>query len=347
MDKIYIIHEYGAPTHFYALDCLLRSKGIHSVKYELNIYGQMKKAVKKLSFRSFLRMWHNIGFLLSLPFLKPSKVVLGLAPYHWCLVPLLPFLKRHKVFYFTSFICWDGSRQVHHAGPRIVGLWHDFLIHHVAHIFAVSQRSRSELIRNGLSSESGVTVVGHSYITRPEVSKCHRKDNRFIYVGDLKPIKGIEELLACFRARPDAHLTIIGKGPLEDYVKGVESSCPNIHYVGYISDQQVLFRHYMDHSFFILNSKRTANSEELFGMVLIEASACGLVPLSANHSGPKEIISNDVNGILFEEGKLSSAIDECMTWSEERYERIRTAAIENGRQYYVDKMASRWSSVLE
>lgn len=347
MDKVYVIHEYGAPTHFYALDCLLQSKGIPSVKYELNVFGQLKKAVKKLSFRSFLRMWRNIGFLLSLPFLKPSKIIIGLAPYHWSLVLLFPLLKRHQVFYFTSFICWDGSRQVHHAGPSIVALWRSFLMHQVAHVFAVSQRSRKELIRNGLSSESGVTVVGHSYITQPEVPKYHRKDNRFIYVGDLKPIKGIEELLACFLERPDLHLTIIGKGPLEEQVKKVEASCPNIHYVGYITDQQVLFRHYMDHSFFILNSKRTVNSEELFGMVLIEASACGLVPLAADHSGPREILSNGDNGILFEEGKLSSVIDQCMEWSEERYDRIRTAAIENGRRYYVDKMASRWSRVLK
>lgn len=347
MNKVYIVHEYGAPSHFYALDHLLASHGIPSFKYELNILGQAKGVVKTFSFPPFVRMLRNLGFLLSLPFLKPTKVVLGLAPYDRSLTMLRPFLKRHKVYYFTSYTCWDGSRQVHRSGPHTRSVWQAFLRNDAAHIFAVSEKTRTELIRNGLATDSNVTVVGHSYITRPEITPVHRKDNRFIMVGDLKAIKGIEELLACFAARPDAYLTLVGKGPLEGKVREAESAYPNIRYAGYISDQQVLFRLYMEHSFFVLNSKRIGGSEELFGMVLFEASACGLVPLAADHSGPCEIIRNGVNGIIFPEGGLASAVDGCMAWSEAKYDQFRAAALENGRKYYVDNMAVRWAKVLE
>ena len=347
MNKVYIVHEYGAPSHFYALDHLLASHGIPSAKYELNLLGKGKEAVKTRSFRPFLRMLRNLGFLLSLPFLKPAKLVLGLAPYDRSLVLLRPFLRRHQVYYFTSYTCWDGSRQVHRSGPRTVAAWRDFLRQEVAHIFAVSERTRTELIRNGLASESRVTVVGHSYVTRPEITPGHKKDNRFIMAGSLDSRKGIEELLACFAARPDAQLTILGKGPLKGMVKKAEDTCPNIHYAGYIANQDVLFETYRKHSFFVLNSKRSSEWEELFGMVLIEASACGLVPVAPDHTGPCEIIRDEENGILFEEGKLSSVVDDCLSWSEEQYEKVRAAALENGGRFYVDRIAGRWTKVLE
>ena len=346
-NKVYIVHEYGAPSHFYALDHLLATHGIPSDRYELNILGQAKEAVKTLFVRPFLRMWHNIGFILSLPLLKPSKVVLGLAPYDRTLVLLRPFLKRHQVYYFTSYTCWDGTRQVHRSGPRSVATWRDFLRLDVDHIFAVSDKARTELIRNALASPSRVTVVGHSYVARPMAPAAHKKDKLFITVGSLDSRKGIEELLSCFSTRPDAHLTILGKGPLEGLVKKAEAACPNIRYGGYVTDQDELFDMYRKHSFFILNSKRTPDWEELFGMVLIEASACGLVPLAPDHAGPREILRNGENGILFEEGNVSSTVDECLGWSEERYGRIRDAAIENGGRYSVENVANRWEKVLE
>lgn len=347
MYKVYIVHEYGAPSHFYALDHLLASHDIPSSKYELNLLGQAKEVVKTFSSRSFLRMLRNLGFILSLPFLKPAKVVLGLAPYDRSLTMLRPFLKRHQVYYFTSYTCWDGSRQVHRSGSHTRSVWQAFLRNDAAHIFAVSEKTRTELIRNGLATSSNVTVVGHSYITRPEITPVHRKDNRFIMVGGLQANKGIEELLACFAARPNAYLTVVGKGPLEKKVREAESAYPNIRYAGFISDQQVLFRLYMEHSFILLNSKRMDGWEELFGMVLIEASACGLVPLAADHSGPCEIIRNGVNGIIFPEGGLTSAVEGCMAWSDEEYDQFRAAALENGRKYYVENMAGRWAKVLE
>ena len=346
-NKVYIVHEYGAPSHFYALEYLLASQRIQSAYYELNIWGQVKKVVKTFSARCFLRLCRNLGFLFSLPFLKPAKVVLGLAPYDRRLVRLRPWLKRHQVFYFTSYTCWDGTRQVHRSGPRTVSAWRAFLQHGVDHVFAVSEKTRKELIRNGLASPSRVTVVGHSYVARPMAPDTCKRNNLFVTAGALDSRKGIEELLACFAARPDAHLTILGKGPLERLVKEYEAACPNIHYAGYVSDQNELFNVYRKHSFFVLNSKRTPDWEELFGMVLIEASACGLVPLAPHHVGPCEILQDGENGILFAEGNVSSAVDACMGWSEEQYGRLRASAIKNGERFFVDNMANRWVKVLE
>ena len=347
MTEVHIIHEYGAPSHFYGLDRLLAENGVSSDKHELNLWGQAKRVVKTGYPKVFGQLLGNLGFLLSLPFLQPSKVVLGIAPYNPVLRVLMPFLKRHRVYYFTSYTCWDGSRQVHRGGPRTRAAWRTFLKEHVSHVFAVSETSATELVRNGLAEKERVSVVGHSYRVRPEPAPFRRKDNRFITVANLEPHKGIGELIACFEARPEADLTIVGKGSLEKAVREAAARCPNIHYEGYIADQQVLFDYYRKASFFILNSRRRENWEELFGMALIEASACGAVPLASDHSGPREILRNPDSGVLFPEGNVAQAVDACLRWSDETYNRVRTEAIRNGSRYHVSAIAPRWARILE
>jgi len=41
--------------------------------------------------------------------------------------------------------------------------------------------------------------------------------------------------------------------------------------------------------------------EELFGISIIEGMACGCVPLTTDHSGPKEIITSGINGFISKE----------------------------------------------
>lgn len=105
--------------------------------------------------------------------------------------------------------------------------------------------------------------------------------------------------------------------------------------------------YYQKSAYFILNSKRTKEWEELFGQVLIESMSCGCVPIAVEHSGPKEIIKHNVNGFLFKEGELSLMLDivhdiDCMAYSQ-----IRNAALHRGHEFKSSNIAKYWKPIIE
>src|SRR5690606_28545331 len=83
----------------------------------------------------------------------------------------------------------------------------------------------------------------------------------------------------------------------------------NITYLGYISDKDTLAATFNTSDYILLNSYRTKYWEELFGMVLIEAMACGVVPVATNHTGPMEVITDKVDGFLIKEGNIKYFLD--------------------------------------
>src|SRR5690606_20689340 len=111
-----------------------------------------------------------------------------------------------------------------------------------------------------------------------------------------------------FAARPALKLTIVGSGSEEEVVKEYAQKFENITFFGKTKNRQELFETMQKHQYLVLNSKKTASWEELFGLTIIEAMSQGLIVLPSNHSGPKEIMDQNT-GYLFEEGNLASTID--------------------------------------
>lgn len=140
---------------------------------------------------------------------------------------------------------------------------------------------------------------------------------------------------------------MVGDGDDLAYVKDMASKCSNIQYVGYVKGIMNLMPFYQQSAFFILNSKRTQEWEELFGQVLIESMSCGCVPIAVNHSGPKEIITHNVNGFLFAEGDLSKTLDVIHTMNENDYMAVRNAACHRGHEFESSKISEHWKPVLE
>ena len=329
--KIFILHAFGAPEHYIALEALARREGLTLVYRQLN-------------FRDRIR---DPWFLLTLPFRRPCKIVLGVAPYDNRLPWLLLLLRHHAVYYHTSYVCWDGSKFRHKAkNERVIAAWRKFTGSFARHIFAVSEATRRELVANGWATEDRISTVGHSYTFKVE-PRPRVKDSSFVYAGRLVEFKGIRELLDIFSSRPEATLTIAGSGPLEGEVREYAAKNPNIIYKGYIRGFENMIPLYRQASFLVLNSKKTATWEELFGMTLFEGMACGCVPLASDHIGPREIITDGKDGILVPEGGISSAIDLAIAMTDTQYQPLRSAAISRGSSFHCSIVASRWSKVLE
>ena len=347
MKKVYVLHEYGSNSHYNGLQALCNQNGIELVFREFRFLHLIGSGIEHRNIQRILKQPVNFVFLLSLLFTKGRTIVLGMHPYDWKL-PILKFLLRtHRVYYHSSFTAWnpDEMEKYKHTSERKINRIIDFIRNNTIHIFAVTQKAKSSICSFTGVSDDKVSVVYHSY-TYPLKPAMTPPINHYIYVGRMDKQKGIEEICEYFSHHPSLILTLIGDGDDMAYIKRMSSMYTNIQYVGFVKGLSNLMPYYQKNAYFILNSKKTKEWEELFGQVLIEAMSCGCVPVSVNHSGPSEIITNGVDGFLFEEGLFAKKLDRVTDLNQEEYKSIRENTISKGQQFAASVISKRWESIL-
>lgn len=341
--NIYVLHEYGAPSHYNGLIELCKNEN-YNVKFFVFSGRAFSLLILHLKFNLLIA---NLCFLISLLWKRNEKIVLGIAPYNKSLPFLMWLLRKNKVYYHTSYTCWDGSYAAYPSkSKKLINKWLKFTKLYSSHIFAVSEKSKSELIKNGFANKDKISVVKHSYnIDIPSHQKT--KNNRFIYVGRLIPSKGIKELLDIFSNNTDMELIIVGTGELHELVAKYADKYPNIEFKGYINGLKNLIPLYQSASFVLMNSKRTDNWEELFGISLIEGMAAGCVPITTDHSGPMEIITISKNGFICKENLIFEGIQKAKMLTDTEYYNMQKSAIETGQSYHSKIIANRWRKILD
>lgn len=343
MKNLYVLHEYGAPSHYNALCALANKNNMKVVFVEFNIMYQILALKKSLS--GVFRLVHNLFFMLLLYFSPRRKIVFGIAPYNKHLSFLMKAYKKHEWFFHTSYTCWNGTR-FHHKPQNggHVELWKNF-IGKCAHVFAVSEKAKVELLLNGYSTDSSISIVNHSYVNQI-AERISKKDLSFISVGTLCAHKGTDQLLEIFSRHPEAKLTLVGKGEMEPLVRKYSTQYPNIRYLGFLKGMKYLEPEYKKHSFLLLNSHRTESWEELFGMAIIEGMACGCVPITTNHPGPREILTNQVDGLICEEGSIECGVLQAISMSEGSFATFQKNAVACGQKYYCENIAEKWKRIF-
>jgi len=138
--------------------------------------------------------------------------------------------------------------------------------------------------------------------------------SRILYVGKLIHYKGVDTLIKAFKIvtkSHNCHLTIVGDGEqrdeLMDLVKKLEI-CDQVTFTGWVPDE-LLPRYYRTSDLFVLPS--LSSRREAFGIVLLEAMACGVPVIASDIPGPNEVIKNGESGLLAPAGngkKLAHAI---------------------------------------
>jgi len=347
---IYVLHKTGAESHYIGLKTLLEQENGRVFFHEFSILSTSFKSLIKLKFRLLTKQIINAFFLFELLFSKDKKVVLGIAPYDYKLRNVLFFLRNHQVYYHTSWTCWDGTfyPKKKRVTPELKAFWRDFIENKTRHIFAVSQKTKDELLENYNLQDAMVSVVYHSINDNFFNSKASVQNPnerlKFVYAGRFRPEKGLDELLEFFALNPDKELTLAGSGELKNKIEEFSNKYSNIHYVGQINEPEKLAGLFGESHYLILNSQKSGKWEELFGMVLIEAMACGCIPIATNHTGPKEIIESGQNGFLVEEGKISDVLNNL---SSENYSvEIQKNAIETGKEFTKSNISKRWKTIL-
>lgn len=347
-NTIYVFHKNGAQSHYYALAHLCKKNNTKIAYREFSIFSKLYKGIIRGQFSLAKKQLINAGFIISLLFSSNKKIVIGIAPFDSKLKRLLWILKRHRIYYHTSWTCWDKSFHPKNKNntSKVFQIWKDFLEKKTTHIFTVSLKSKESLMNNYDINQQKISVVYHSLHPDYTTHFPHERIPRsFIYLGRLTPDKGIAELLEFFSVNPTSVLTIVGEGEEEGLVKEYARKLPNINFEGFVSDKKKLIDYIATHQYLVLNSKRTQNWEELFGLIIIEAMSQGTLPVAPSHSGPKEIIKPQF-GYLFDEGKIAPTLAKIInedTFSEEKSK----LAIAYSQEYTAENISNYWKAILD
>ena len=141
---------------------------------------------------------------------------------------------------------------------------------------------------------------------RNQLSENHPESPLLLYVGRLSPEKEIERIKPILEIIPDARLALVGDGPhrqaLESYFADT-----NTNFVGYLTGVD-LAAAFASADAFIFPSRT-----ETLGLVLLEAMAAGCPVVAARSGGIPDIVTDGVNGFLFDptdddEGAIAATI---------------------------------------
>lgn len=134
-------------------------------------------------------------------------------------------------------------------------------------------------------------------------------DFTFLYVGRFNEEKNIDLLLKYFKDfsyGKDVKLKLIGSGPEEEKIKEfiTENNLKNkIEILRWKRREELPF-YYSAADCFI-----TLSDSETFGIVILEAMACGLPIIGANATSIPELIQDKINGFLVDIEDESSVLD--------------------------------------
>ncbi len=128
----------------------------------------------------------------------------------------------------------------------------------------------------------------------PGAPKADGGPARFVFVGRLEHNKGIGYLCAAFAGLPQAHLTIVGSGPLGDELRA-KYALPNIEFAGRLDDAELFARYHASDGFIF------ASLYEGMPTVILEAMACGL-PVIATDIGAVTTMVDAGNGYVVAPG---------------------------------------------
>jgi glycosyltransferase involved in cell wall biosynthesis len=136
---------------------------------------------------------------------------------------------------------------------------------------------------------------------RNKLSQGHPDAPLLLYVGRVSAEKEIDKIKPVLESIPGARLAIVGNGPAREELETLFADT-NTNFVGYLHGQE-LGAAYACSDAFVFPS-----STETLGLVLLEAMAAGCPVVAARRGGIPDIVTDGVNGYMFEPDDPQGAI---------------------------------------
>lgn len=176
------------------------------------------------------------------------------------------------------------------------------------------------------------------------------KKNRISLISRLHEEKRIDHAIEAFaevvKKIPDATLHIYGDGKIKEKLQE-QIKRLNIQKSVYLEGHT----NKVDDVLQLSECTLLTSKYEGFALVVQESIANGIPVITYNIKyGPSDMIENDKNGYLVEDGNvkgLAKAIIKYLSKSDKEKMKFKSNAIEKSKQYSNQKFVKRWSEVLE
>jgi glycosyltransferase involved in cell wall biosynthesis len=157
-------------------------------------------------------------------------------------------------------------------------------------VMAPTQVVVDDLVANGFRNVKLWSRGVDADVFRPQPSvRLNSAPPIFLYVGRVAVEKNVEAFLAL--DLPGSKW-VVGTGPALD---GIRKRFPQVNYLGLL-DREELAKVYAAADVFVFPSKT-----DTFGLVLLEAMACGLPVAAYPVTGPRDVIGQSKAGVLHED----------------------------------------------
>jgi glycosyltransferase involved in cell wall biosynthesis len=240
---------------------------------------------------------------------RVDVICLGDLVYGGWLVFPLRYLFRYKVLVYVH-----GEEVTTQDGGGLFDSWRSNFLANAHAVIAVSSFTRDAMIRLMRTDPGKITLIPNGvnpdmFQPRPSqpdvVQRYGVADRRVILsVGRLVCRKGFDHLIAAMpailQACPQAHLLVVGDGPLRDTLAaliGKHGLERHVTLLGEVTDQALVELYALADIFALPNREMPDGDTEGFGLVFLEANACGKPVVAGRAGGVVDAVVDGVNGL--------------------------------------------------
>jgi glycosyltransferase involved in cell wall biosynthesis len=164
-----------------------------------------------------------------------------------------------------------------------------------------------------------------------------QKQDYYLTASRMVPYKRIDLIVDAFTQMPDRRLIVIGEGP--EFAKIKSRAGSNVTLLGY-QPAEVLRSHMQKARAFVFAA------EEDFGIVPVEAQACGTPVIAYGRGGVTETVIDGVSGLFFAEQTPESLIDAVERF-ESDYEWDPAAIRKSAERFSIGRFRAHFASFIE
>jgi glycosyltransferase involved in cell wall biosynthesis len=201
--------------------------------------------------------------------------------------------------------------------------------------FMSSSKYISKRIKKIYARDSHV-IYPPVYIDDFEI--CNKKDNIYLTVSRMVPYKKVDLIVDAFSQMPDKKLIVIGQGPFFKKIKSMSGS--NIEILGH-QPFNILKNYLQKAKAFVFAA------EEDFGILPVEAQACGTPVIAFGRGGVTETVIEGKTGIFFKNQTIEDLINAVNKFENNEHSFNPEEIKDNTKRFSKDIFRSEFKSIVD